>query len=1104
MKAPVFASIVLVSACGSVLASLYPPLAVRSPVGDPDVENPISWTGGPKDVIAADLDGDGRRDIVTANLDGSVSVLLVKPTGVLPQILCPARGLLEGASLRAVCAADFNEDGRLDVAAADITGHVVLLLGQGDGRLVAFLEDVRRACTGDRGRRRERRRSRRPPRRREPAGLRAPVRRERPHRGPLRPPPRRERRGAFAEPVTVAAGLSGCVYDLVLADVDRDGRMDAVTLEYLCGQEGGRQGVGYLTILGNDGQGGLRPENVLRTNGLGGRSLAVAFLDEARDHLGGGAGGGDRGHRGREPRQRHARGLPRPGRLRLRGLPDGLRRGCPRSVAAGDLDRDGLVDLVVTNRNANSISVLHNLDEITFSAPDEPPAGTSPRELVVEDLDGDGLADAAVANRISQDVSFYRGTVSAPGLQISKGYYRAGMTPLDVVTGDFNADGHPDAAVVSARSHDLHVRLGDGTGALGEETVYPLNHRPTTLAAADLDGDGALDLVAACSGQGTVPTTPSGVPETSGASTAPALLTLRGRGDGTFEDPTPTFVEGIQPYWLRVGDLSGDGAPDVAVSGRDGSLRLLEGLGDGRFGRSASLPSEADGRPVTITLGDFNGDGKLDMATSRCVLYLNDGRFFEPGWSGEVRTFGVTAPPGTTARSFVIESTDLDVDGNLDVLLTVTFVRPDPIAVFYGNGDGTFGTPDIRRGPGCRRRGHCRGGCGRRRQEGPLHWEPLRLERDHHEGQGGSEVRAPRDRHRVPRGGDGGRRPERRRTTGHRGSRTRAVGLGERRRELVGRAAARGPAVPPPRGRHRHQRSWSRRTRLSRAARRRTGSRSSTRPPPRDPSMDGRSASTGATTRSWTGRSRPAGSWSPARIRWSGARRRSSRGRASSATPSSSTPRARRSPWWTPRAASRAGCRSLRSRRTSRGPRCYDAALQFGISSIPSPGRYNFRPGNMDPWVVPGNPRFVPGSDRVAIAARPMDDLGIAYASVHLHAPTSGEAWRQSSRTTGATATARPATGSSPRRSPTSRRRRMSGTTSVSWISRVRSPPTPGTRPSSRVCPSSGRPRPNVPFGSPRSSRTTTDESTTSGERPRTGWRSRTAGARRRPSPTSR
>jgi len=342
----------------------------------------------------------------------------------------------------------------------------------------------------------------------------------------------------------------------------------------------------------------------------------------------------------------------------------------PSAAAAGDLDGDGKLDLVTANSYSNALGVLLGNGDGTFATavivalPSFSPYNGDPSSIVADDLDGDGALDLAVAETsgagyfVSVLQGYGDGTFHAPvTLTISNTY--AYDQPMSLVAGDFTGDGRRDLAVayVGGSGENVVLLAQGADGAFTVGTPISLSTAfwsggPLQMIAADLDGDGALDLVTANSDADTVSvllgngdgtfaapistavTYPSSV--VSGDFTGDdkldlvaaelygddAIALLRGHADGSFGIPAVSSPAGAQPGAIQSADLDGDGALDVAVvnsSTTDHTVSVLLGDGDGTF--QAPLPFDVGTAGAGLVTGDFNGDGKPDLVTT----HLSDG-----------------------------------------------------------------------------------------------------------------------------------------------------------------------------------------------------------------------------------------------------------------------------------------------------------------------------------------------------------------------------------------------------------------------------------------------------------------------------------------------
>jgi hypothetical protein len=400
----------------------------------------------------------------------------------------------------------------------------------------------------------------------------------------------------------------------------------------------------------------------------------------------------------------------------------------PVSVAAADFNGDGKIDLAVVEPTGGTaltgaIALLLGNGDGTFQSANIFAAITDAesRWITTADFNGDGKADIAVVNSYSNDITELLGNGDGT---FQRGMdWSVGTTPLFVLVGDFNKDGLPDLATANYGSNDVTVLLGHAGGAfsgardilVGKTTTFQFG----TLfgATGDFNEDGNVDLVATNPGALSVV-----LGKNDGSFTPPvryavqdpsfgpdvvvadlnhdshldliavnqnvngngSISVLLGKGDGTFQ-PAVNYSVGVASVSVSVGDFNGDGNLDLIVADRGGILpgdaELLLGNGDGTFqpAKIAGNFSSAWG-----VVGDFNGDGKLDFAGVTAlgitvILGNGDGTFQAPIMSSSI------------GEAVFAAAADLNGDGKLD-LVTANGLS-NTVSVALGNGDGTFQTP---------------------------------------------------------------------------------------------------------------------------------------------------------------------------------------------------------------------------------------------------------------------------------------------------------------------------------------------------------------------------------------------------------------------------
>jgi uncharacterized protein (TIGR03437 family) len=355
----------------------------------------------------------------------------------------------------------------------------------------------------------------------------------------------------------------------------------------------------------------------------------------------------------------------------------------PETLSVVDIYGDGKLDLLAGG-GSDYLAVLVGNGDGTFQAPPAYAAGSGPQAVATADFNGDGIPDLVTANATSNDVSVLLGAGGAkfqPAIESSVGPGATSQPPqpVDVVAADFNGDGKPDVAVADQETNDVSILVGKGDGTFRTPVHFPAGVNPSALVAGDFNGDGKLDLAVAN----------TDFNSTRGAGSVSLLL---GNGDGTFHAAT-SLSAGVHPMRIMAGDFNGDGKLDLAVLNAgsaaagfiDSSVSILPGNGNGTFGTAKNYP--AGSNPSALAVGDVNLDGKLDLVVATRAADLSYVLAVLVGNGDGTFKAAVNQPAETSVHAIAIA--DINLDGRPDLVVAHCCSSTD-MTYLLGNGDGTF------------------------------------------------------------------------------------------------------------------------------------------------------------------------------------------------------------------------------------------------------------------------------------------------------------------------------------------------------------------------------------------------------------------------------
>jgi len=258
-----------------------------------------------------------------------------------------------------------------------------------------------------------------------------------------------------------------------------------------------------------------------------------------------------------------------------------------RSILAARVDGDAVNDLVVTNSASNTLSVFRGVGDLTFTSMAAFGSVYSYTSASVADLNADGVKDLVASS--TANFVIFQGQAGLTFTQKNQFVY----SNKGIVIANFTSDDKPDILLLNGLQNQLDLYVNSGGFIFVPQLVRLLPGPSSAMAAADVNGDGKMDIA---------------VLDDSGG----AVLVLLGRGDGTFLEPSLVST-GPGPSLLSTADLNSDGKPDLVFVTSDGTQTMLAaafGQGDGTFRATATLPIAMS--PKLLSLDDIDCDGQLD------------------------------------------------------------------------------------------------------------------------------------------------------------------------------------------------------------------------------------------------------------------------------------------------------------------------------------------------------------------------------------------------------------------------------------------------------------------------------------------------------------
>ncbi|MES2763033.1 MAG: FG-GAP-like repeat-containing protein [Bacteroidota bacterium] len=388
----------------------------------------------------------------------------------------------------------------------------------------------------------------------------------------------------------------------------------------------------------------------------------------------------------------------------------------PYEIKSGDFTNDGIIDLSICNNGSNNISILTGNGFGSFTSVGTFSVSAAPNGIEVSDVNLDGNMDVMTSSSTSKNFSLLLGTGTGSFGVTSN--FTTSQLPRFITCADFDHDNIPDV-IVGSFNCEISYFKGNGTGVFSQPNIYFLNFQTKNGLGLnyDMNNDGNLDLFLIDNTNSTAnnitilmgnglgnfahATNYKSSPSTQYSSllndfnndnvldiavvSSNGFSVLKGHNDGSFENES--IISSSSLYGVTSADFNGDGNIDIAsTSPSSNTVSIFFGQGNLTF--SAPINFISGTSQECIKSGDLNGDNKIDIVTSsssngNISIFLGDGL----GGFSAAGTYSMFPNP-----NYVIIK-DFNNDGINDLACTCGTNTTHRVAVFYGNGSGSFSGP---------------------------------------------------------------------------------------------------------------------------------------------------------------------------------------------------------------------------------------------------------------------------------------------------------------------------------------------------------------------------------------------------------------------------